>query len=140
MGRTSAGRRAGAVLGLVAIVVAVAALASAAVVVVAREVVGTESAAARAYDERADVHVRHCRPGPLGLTATVRVRNKSSAPSSYFVDVAVIRRATGEQVDLLSGTVDVVDPDDTARLVLTSSRRGARLACRIADVDRLYAD
>jgi len=129
-----------AVLGLLAVVVAIAGVVSLAVIVGARALVGDESAAAQAREERADVHVRRCRPGPLGLTATLRVRNRSSEPSSYFIDVAVVRRATGERVEELTGTVDVVEPGATARLVLTSDRRGARLGCRITDVDRLAAD
>ena len=97
-------------------------------------------AADQAAAEAADVEVVRCGQNLRRMTARVRVTNRSSLPSDYFIDVRFVRGPSrpgaGDRARRRRGPG--ADGSQKEAVVSTLATAGA-FDCRIGDVDRLSA-
>ncbi len=132
--------RLGASMGLVIILLAGVALAGGSVAAVLLATVDDTPAAEQAATESADVELLRCGQNLRRMTAGVRVTNTSSARSDYFIDLAFVRGAGAEVVEVAQVVIEDVQPGATRRQAVVSTRPPpAGFDCRVGDVDRLSA-
>lgn len=139
----SAVARVGASAGLVIIVLAGIVLAGGSMAAVLLATVEDTPAAEQSAAESADVELLRCGQDLSRMTAGLRVVNRSSGPSDYFIDLEFVR-GTGaevvEVVEVVTVVIEDVQPGVARRAAVVSTvPPPARFDCRVGDVDRLAA-
>ncbi len=132
--------RLGASAGLVIIVLAGIVLAGGTVAAVLLATVEDTPAAEQSAAESADVELLRCGQDLRHMTAGLRVVNRSSSPSDYFIDLEFMGGAGPEVVEVVPVVIEDVEPGAARRAAVVSTLSPpARFDCRVGDVDRLGA-
>lgn len=126
--------------GLVIIVLAGIVLAGGALAAVLLATVEDTPATEQSAAESGDVELLRCGQDLRHMTAGLRVVNRSSGPSDYFIDLAFVRGAGPEVVEVVPVVIEDVAPGTARRAAVVSSvPPTAGFDCRVGDVDRLAA-
>jgi hypothetical protein len=132
-------RRLGAGAGLLVLLAAGAILIGGTLAVALTRAVGDQPAEERDADEAADVTLVRCRETQGRMSARLRVTNRSSQPSDYYVDVTFVRGdAAATPVETATAVVEDLAPGRTEAVAVGTAARAPRtFDCEVGDVDRL---
>jgi hypothetical protein len=132
-------RRTGAGAGLLLLVAAGVLVIGGGLAAVLAMTIDDRPAEEQAADEAGDVVIVRCRESQGVMSARIRVTNRSSEPSDYYLDIE-FQRIRGDRIEAAPAIVEDLAAGETRPLTVLSARPAPRgFACEVGDVDRLAA-
>ena len=100
--------------------------------------VGDTSSDERDAVEAADVELVRCNEVQGRMAARLRVTNRSTEPSDYYVDVTFVRGAAATPIETATAVLEDLAPGGSEAVAVGTAARAPRsFDCVVGDVDRL---